>query len=351
MAAKLPIEKLPPVEQPALSVVPCNRHPAEDWRPERIGAWLSKPIIERKYLLMYEDQQSGEVQGFLPTDSKILVSGQAKVAKKSLFTFAVGAITASGKPYNSLAPMDARQAPVLALQAEGARTGTRDRWNWILNAMELDPSSIPLFFDHRTAIDVEDNKWFAAIRRQVEEHRIELLIFDPLVMYMTGDENSVSDVRDVMVRLGEVAKTDWGTSILFVHHLNKGSNRDGATQDIDAEIRGSSVIQGFYDTHYALRKRTVDQKHLELTRRGKDDEEAINSNGGKAEFELVKVEDFDKSLGDAIVTILGKLPDGKSSFRKKDLEAAWGANCNMNIVILIKAGKLAQAGAEYVRKD
>jgi RecA-family ATPase len=337
-----------------------NKHPAEEWNPPMLGHWLVQPIPEQKYLLDYVSQETGESFGFLPTDSKMLVSGKPKVAKKSLFAFATSLIVASGKPYKTLVPTDDKQTPVLILQAEGARTGTRDRWNWIANAMELkeEVGKLPIYFDHRTSIILEDDKWFSAIRKTIETKRVGLIVLDPLVMYMKGDENNVADVRDVMKRLGEVAKTSWGTTIMFVHHLNKGWAKDGGTPDVDDEIRGSSAIAGFYDVHYAIRKKLPDQKHNELTRRAKDDEEAlltieweIDKNFGTAGFELVKVEDFDKPATkalDKLVHQLNQLSPGQSKFKREELKSVWQNNTELHILALIKAGKMVRSGQDYL---
>jgi RecA-family ATPase len=360
VAAKLPIEKLqlvaPKEENILEGLNDRDQHPARTWVPPRLDTWLAKQVGKKKYLVDYVDEK-GEATGFLPRDSKMLVSGKPKIAMKSFFASGLAIVVASGKPYGPLVPCEDRPCPTLVFAAEGSSVGTKDRWNWLSNEMEIPLAGVPLIFDHRTAISLDDDEWFLAIRKLVLKERIEFIIFDPLVMYMSGDENKVHEVAAIMKRLGRLAKTDWDTTVMFVHHLNKGGGKDG-TPDIDEEIRGSSAIAGFYDVHYAIRKTAADQKHQNVTRRSKDDEEAlftklwdIDKNRGTARFTLIKVEDFDKSLGDTIESILARLPDGKTNFKLRELKAAWGANTDSNISILINANKLAQAGQDYVRKD
>ena len=78
---------------------------------------------------------------------------------------------------------------------------------------------------------------------------------------------------------------------MFLHHLRKTDKNFNF--DPDEDIRGTSAIAGFYDTHYALRQRKDDQDYNELYIRSKDDEDK--------EFEVRWI--FDRQQGLASMTM------------------------------------------------
>lgn len=80
----------------------------------------------------------------------------------------------------------------------------------------------------------------------------ELVVIDPLVYALAGDENSVDAVRESMAALRRVAEvTD--AAVMVIHHRRKGgSSAEGA--DVIDQARGSSAIVAAADIVIALRR-------------------------------------------------------------------------------------------------
>jgi len=71
-----------------------------------------------------------------------------------------------------------------------------------------------------------------------------LLVFDSLIRFHNGDENSSSEMSKVFYKLREL--TIKGDSVLIIHHRGKSE---------DSEYRGSSEIKAGIDVSYTIQKR------------------------------------------------------------------------------------------------
>ena len=68
-----------------------------------------------------------------------------------------------------------------------------------------------------------------------------LLVLDTLSRIYTGDENSNGEMARVVSKLEHVA-VETGAAVLFLHHISKGSARDGAGNTQQAARGASSLI-------------------------------------------------------------------------------------------------------------
>jgi hypothetical protein len=113
--------------------------------------------------------------------------------------------------------------------------------------------------------DVCNDKDFSKLTKCLEKSRLEghgyeVVLFDPLVMFHSADENSSSAMRGVLALFDRLIK-EFGVSIGLVHHFNKTSsaNSNGSS----TRMRGSSAIFGWGDTYLYLKK--DENKCLKLT--------------------------------------------------------------------------------------
>lgn len=83
-----------------------------------------------------------------------------------------------------------------------------------------------------------DEEWAHHIRSFASESR--LIVLDTLRRFHLGDENSSSDMNQVLNVLDAIS-TETGCAIVFIHHANKGSAYQG-TGDMQQASRGSSVL-------------------------------------------------------------------------------------------------------------
>ena len=86
--------------------------------------------------------------------------------------------------------------------------------------------------------NIMDQTWFEILLRKSEGSR--LLIIDTLRRIHTLDENSSSDMSQVLSRMEELARRA-GCAVLFLHHTNKGASVN-KTGDVQGASRGSSVL-------------------------------------------------------------------------------------------------------------
>ncbi|WP_291823154.1 helicase RepA family protein [Marinobacter sp.] len=82
------------------------------------------------------------------------------------------------------------------------------------------------------------NSWLSALESLAGES--DLLILDTLRRFHDADENSSSEMSEIISRL-EAITARTGCSVLFIHHVNKGSTQTFGTDQQQA-IRGSSVL-------------------------------------------------------------------------------------------------------------
>lgn len=317
--------------------------PEADWPPPLLWEWMESVTGEQQWL----------IEKFLPADSNILLSGKAKLAYKSWWIFQLSLVVASGKTVGPFAPTAA--GPVLVLEAEGARVATKKRFEWLAKSSGVDLKTLPIRFSHRKNILLDDPKWVKRIADLVVAEGVKLVVIDPWVMHMSGDENSTQDTARAMRAMVEFRK--YGASCLFVHHLSK-TQKDW-DRDVDEELRGSSALQGFYDLHIAIRnKRPTTGSFNDATFRFKDDEEAkyrikwlIDKHEGTATFDLRSADDesLKLDLREEVLTMMMPLIEYAPSRIKDALEASL-EEVEKVLVGLVKDGLVEQAGRNFRMK-
>lgn len=136
---------------------------------------------------------------------------------------------------------------------------------------------------------------------------VALIIFDPLVSFMAGDENSARDSQALITALRRIVETfkDSRCSVLMVHHTGK----EGWKGE-----RGSSALRGGVDAHLQLNdkgKLTVEKQR-----------DAAKADTIYIDFRTVTVaaEDGNVDLGKVVVP--GTPPQPRPSRREKSAPAA-----------------------------
>lgn len=156
---------------------------------------------------------------------------------KSLFIAEVGSAVAGGPDLIGMSPSSV--GDVLYLAAEDPEPAIVQRLHALgqmaseeeLDALESRLQVAPLIGQ---IADVFEQVWQDAIRKAAEGKR--LVILDTIRRFHTRDENSSGDMAQLLGILEGIC-TESGCSILFVHHVGKGT--DGGSQNA---ARGSSVL-------------------------------------------------------------------------------------------------------------
>lgn len=215
------------------------------------------------------------LKNLVPADAAIIMSGIPKLAFKTWFAFQMVRALASGQKLAALEPV--KPVRCLILELEGPRKQTRSRWRLLENGDGLGIPPGMIYFVHRYPIMLDNIDWCQKICQLVAEKEIKFVVIDTLARANAGDENSAQDMSIVMRALDQIRLASMGCSVMWLHHLTKEewSRKTGKPidKDIDQEVRGSTVLMGGYDVHFAFRRKVIDSRALLLTVRHKDDEE------------------------------------------------------------------------------
>lgn len=268
------------------------------------------------------------IQDFILSDAAIQISGPATLGYKTWLAFQIAMCVASGKSVSLLKPF--KPEPVLVIEVEGPRKPTRNRFTMLENASGIHVKDLDNFwFSHRDRLCIDDRSDIENVAQFVKLNGVKLVVIDTLAKVCRGDENSVKDVSNAMRGLDLVREN--GAAILYLHHTGKPS---GERTDIDDQTRGSSALSGFYDAHLAIRRQTDAQKHLDLTVRSNEAEEAwyqilwmIDKEHNAAHLQMEKLDAKDAlSEAQRDLCLLRLMP--YELYTLTALKAAWGMHSN-----------------------
>jgi len=241
------------------------------WPPRGLDDWLTWAAAR--------PEQTWMINNLLPSDAAVLISGQAKRAYKTWFAFEIAIALALGRsPVSLLTPVC--QADSLVIELEGPVKQTEARWRMLV-APYGEQVGDHIKYMHRYNFRLDNAMHLQVVCELLQREKRRLVIIDTLAKAHGGDENSVKDVSETMRHIDQLRKAMPGGTVIFIHHLRKPadtrfiSRHDGPTDapDIDSDIRGSSALAGFYDTHLAIRMANPHQTWLDLTVRSSDAEE------------------------------------------------------------------------------
>lgn len=205
------------------------------------------------------DAQPGEaqwlVQDLWGADAVGVIGGAPKTCKSTLaldLAVSVASGTACLDRFQVHTP-----GPVIVYLAEDALPRIRDRVAQLcqhrglaLSALDLHVVTAP-----RLRLDLQRDRH--ALQHTLTALRPTLLILDPLVRLHCRDENSASDVSELLGFLREINRRHH-LAVVLVHHMAKRSRRD-----LGQALRGSSDLYAWLDSACYL-VRLADQR-LRLT--------------------------------------------------------------------------------------
>ena len=223
------------------------------------------------------------LEGFLPVDAMICLYGKRGLGKTFLAIDWACCIAAGTDWLGQKVPNRGRVAYVLAERPEGLK---RRMVGWLMarRGAETEEAATKIgnkefdgdqgrFFVHGrvTAIDKEAPRQ-ALIERLKKLLPLRLIVIDPMVSFMAGEENVtrgmqdfVEGVRDIMNQLRKAAEAaalpPSDCSVLLVHHEGKGG--DG---NFHRGARGSSALEAGMDTVLHLKGVNKLVSELEVTK-------------------------------------------------------------------------------------
>ena len=225
------------------------------------------------------------VRGFWGRRSHGIVAGMPKCFKSTLVHDLIISV-ASGTKFLGRFPVE-EPGPVLVIQNENADYIMKDRTEKIIldrglvgeahriNRRHVQvefPPDLPITFINQQGFTLSNEDHRRQIELLVQELKPVLVVFDPLYLMFEGDLNSSKDLNPVLNWLLSL-KTDYHTSVLVVHHYNKG-NQQGQLKG-GARMAGSVMLYGWVESAWYITK--VEEEEEPIPNQAVDYAEASGS--------------------------------------------------------------------------
>ena len=310
------LEPAPQLEPtPALTLVP-KAFPDLEWVPPDLYEWLEEEPPSARWV----------IEGFLPHDAFVLLSGQRKMTNKTYTSRLMMASASTGRHLGPFKPD--RRYKTLFVEEEGAHGENWDAWKAVCRTYDIDPRQYQgqLFWSFRQLVQLNSFEWRQRLVRFVRAAGIEVVLFDALFLMVTGDENDSSTMRDVLGTLQEIRAC--GCTVVLLAHLNDHRGADPGT-DVDLQIRGSGLLKDAYDLHLAARRYDPAEKYIQWTVRRRGGAESKykafwdieGPKHGAPDTAKLEVYELDEGLDEA-ENLLAMLIDGKS-YTASECDELW----------------------------
>lgn len=207
------------------------------------------------------------VKGFWGRRSHGIVAGMPKCFKSTLVHDLVVSV-ASGTPFLNKHPVD-DPGPVIVVQNENSGYIMKDRTQKVIHQRGLDgwakpkgrnrvrlcfPEDLPITFINQQGFTLTNEDHRRQVEDIIREVKPVLVVFDPLYLMFEGDLNSSQELNPVLNWLLRIKK-EYDTSVMLVHHYNKGSGQNnGAPLRGGARMAGSIMLYGWVESAWYLTK-------------------------------------------------------------------------------------------------
>ncbi len=187
--------------------------------------------------------------GLLPRNSIAFVSGRAKIGK-SLFVTQMGICLATGSAF--LLRFPCTESKVLYVQQEISEVSMQDRLRKQIQDQNTDRLRHNFHLINAKGLKLDNEEEFEELRENLSSVMPDVMILDPFYKLHSKEENSASDMQNVLCRIDELID-DFGISVIIVHHHGKPSEvRHSGAQ----RLRGSSALFDYGDSYFVLQRKS-----------------------------------------------------------------------------------------------
>lgn len=176
-----------------------------------------------------------------------VILGGVSGAGKSWMAFDLALSVATGGKW--LGHFETEQGPVLYVDEEAGISSSWERIQMIAKGRGIEDDDIPFGIASMKGVKLDTQKGMAIIARALYQHRPALVIFDALVRFHSGDENSTKDMA-VFFDRAKALKETYDTAFMFLHHVRK-PGKDDRWDNADM-FRGSSDVRGWPDSAFMI---------------------------------------------------------------------------------------------------
>ena len=194
-----------------------------------------------EFLLNPPPKKRPIITNYLREGEAMLLSGNPKAGKSFLIVQLAIAVATGGKWIG----MTCQKKPVLYIDAELSPEMTAERIRDIREKMLVSylPEDLHVINTKKADVTLKDvaDDFEHGLRHE------ELVIIDPLYMFLSSDENDNSQMKKEMEQIKRISAT--GTAVVVVHHMSKGIQSGKLSID---RASGAGVLGRFFDSILTL---------------------------------------------------------------------------------------------------
>lgn len=205
------------------------------------------PVTRLARLTFPEGRDDWLIEGLWANEAVGCIGGTPK-AGKTWLALEMALAVASGQPCLGRFPVK-NPGPVILFCAEDGPRAVQERVAGLAKARGIDFARLAVGWIDAATIWLDDPKHQKRLALTVAAMKPRLLVLDPLVRLHRGDENSASDIANVLGYLRGLQR-EHHVAIVLVHHVRKS----GASEPGQA-LRGSGDLHAWGDSNaYLLRR-------------------------------------------------------------------------------------------------
>lgn len=214
------------------------RNPALRERPQIVTA---RELLQRSY-----PEAPAIVGGGVIVRGSLNILGGAPKVGKSAMSLNVALCRSLARPWLGFRTTPGR---TLVIQAEIPERELQTRLRVMLQDLEAALPDKTIYFVTHRGLRLDRSDGLRAARDLIEQAHPDLVEFDPLARFYSGDENSAREVGRLIGSLDDLIQT-YGVAILLNHHTAKPSAQD--PREGGLRLRGSSALFAAVDTAMIL---------------------------------------------------------------------------------------------------
>ena len=229
----------------AYSYEPNEKTIYGDARPEvdENGEYIPRLPAEltREFLLNPPPKKKPIIMNYLREGEAMLLSGNPK-AGKSFLIVQLAIAVATGSKWIGIT---CQKKPVLYIDGELSPEMTGERIRDIREKMGVNylPEDLHIINTKKEDVTLRDvaDDFVHGVRKE------EVVIIDPLYMFLNSDENDNSQMKKEMEQIKRISAT--GAAVIVVHHMSKGIQSGKMSID---RASGAGVLGRFFDSILTL---------------------------------------------------------------------------------------------------
>lgn len=217
-------------------------------------------IIPVKELFKIEAQEQEFLWGtFIPAGSISLLSGPSDCGKTMLARQLCIAIAKGDEQLLSL-PLNPKYKKAIYVSTEDSKSD----WVFKMNKIQLTEEDKEKIGENMLVV-TEYDSLVQILESELKHNAVDLIVIDVLPDVCTGDLNSTAVIRAFLKPYKKLT-TDYGCSIVFIHHLSKKGESSGSPNK--QNILGAMGIEGSMRSVLELRKDPSDGsiKQISITK-------------------------------------------------------------------------------------